>query len=199
MKSITSGAVRLYCQLGIFILFPGAAAWSSEDVVDYQRIEQAALTFFPEDTCVWAEVGFTHENTLTWAIQSPVQQGVQAEGKSTLIHLECSHGAYNFLSVWMIEQSDGELRPVSFPSPWLSRETTPPSVMGIGVTYILFNSGFDPDTRTITSYAMGRGMGGAHSAGAWVLRGNRFLLTNYEVDNTFDLVVNPVTVYSVGE
>ena len=56
------------------------------------------------------------------------------------------------------------------------------------------NSGYDEDTKTITSYSKWRGVGDASSAGTWIFRNGEFALVKYEVDASYDGEINPETV-----
>ena len=67
---------------------------------------------------------------------------------------------------------------------------------GYGTQLLLTNSEFDPDSMTITSHALWRGLGDAFSAGTWTFDEGQFVLIRYEVDAQYDGEANPETLVS---
>lgn len=114
---------------------------------------------------------------------------------ATLYKFFCSAGAYNANHVYYIERAyDGPI-PLSFATPdydvIYENDDYDGAVLDISVTgynaeLFLTNSEFDPDTMTITSHGLWRGLGDAFSAGTWVFDEGQFILKHYEVDGQYD-------------
>lgn len=117
-------------------------------------------------------------------------------GDAILYGFACSAGAYNVTTVWVIDVGDRAfgLAPVSFPEPVTSFEYADEEqtrlatyeMSGFTSANELFNATFDPQTLTMRSLGLSRGMGDAWSAGTWRFQDGRFVLERYEVDPTFD-------------
>lgn len=123
--------------------------------------------------------------------------------KATLIRFYCSRGAYNEVHVYYLADDIGELNELHFAQPELDiryenddHEGKVESVNVIGFTSAdgLVNSEFDPDTKTISSWAKWRGVGDASSVGKWIFRNGAFALVRFEVDASYDGEVEHQTV-----
>ena len=121
----------------------------------------------------------------------------------TLYRLSCGAGAYNLIDLWLVAAPDGPPEPAAFPVPLAepvyadeaSEVLERIDVTGFTAEPTLVNSSYDPETRTITSYSKWRGIGDAYESGTWRFDYGRFVLTDYEVDPTFDGEQTPVTVF----
>ncbi|WP_299343956.1 DUF1176 domain-containing protein [uncultured Maritalea sp.] len=86
---------------------------------------------------------------------------VHQVNNSTLLYMvPCSAGAYNFSYAFYRQSVDnGDISKLLFVDYWDS--------LGWTGTDVLFNAGFDPQTRILTSYYKGRGLGDCGTAGEW--------------------------------
>ncbi|MFO1494756.1 MAG: DUF1176 domain-containing protein [Lysobacterales bacterium] len=90
----------------------------------------------------------------------------------TLVQLSCSAGAYNFISRWYLVRRGETPLAISFPMP-VSGEGRPETELE------LVNAEFMPETGTISSYALGRGIGDCGSSASWTWDGEAFQLQSY--------------------
>ena len=119
------------------------------------------------------------------------------DSRATLYQLFCMAGAYNVVQAYVIKPEDGEMSLVTFAQPaykidyaegdetWTALKN-PPRVTGYSTTATLVNSGYDAETRLISSFAKWRGLGDAWSAGTWAFTGGEFVLQRYEIDPTYE-------------
>lgn len=123
--------------------------------------------------------------------------------KFKLMRFYCARGAYNEVHVYYLADDTGELNELHFAQPELDiryenddHEGKVESVNLIGFTSAdsLVNSEFDPDTKTISSWAKWRGVGDASSVGKWIFRNGTFTLVRFEVDASYDGEVEHQTV-----
>lgn len=84
----------------------------------------------------------------------------QVNNATLMFMLPCSAGAYNFSYAFYTQsvEYDGVTQ-LLFADFWDS--------LGWTGTDILFNAGYDPQTRTLTSYYKGRGLGDCGTSGEW--------------------------------
>lgn len=127
----------------------------------------------------------------------------EPERKARLFRFFCSAGAYNETHVYYLHEDIEGLRELQFATPELDIryenddfEGNVENIRTIGyfADGSLVNSGYDEDTKTITSYSKWRGVGDASSAGTWIFRNGEFALVKYEVDASYDGEINPETV-----
>lgn len=120
-----------------------------------------------------------------------------------LFRFFCERGAYNELHAYLLADSSGRVAPIEFATPELEiryedddseKKATDTRIIGFQTERLLINSGFDPQTFTITSYAKWRGVGDAFSAGSWLFRQGKFSLVKYDVDPSYNGEIDPVTV-----
>lgn len=129
----------------------------------------------------------------------------------TLIRIFCGAGAYNLMHSYYWQREYDGLQPLPFARPtfdiqYENEDTLDGAVLGITVTgfsgtTLLVNSEFDPQTLTITSHSLWRGLGDASSTGTWLFKDGEFVLRHFEVDASYDDEINPETIvnYSGGE
>jgi len=126
-----------------------------------------------------------------------------------LFRFFCYRGAYNEINVYlMTNEATGTIRPLAFSSPELDIEyedddSEKPAkdirIVGYQTENMLVNSGYDPQTMSITSYSKWRGLGDASSSGTWLFRQGQFTLVKFEVDPSYDGEIEPVTVLDYEE
>ena len=131
----------------------------------------------------------------------------QAAVKMTLHEIWCSSGAYNAITVYLLESEEGDVQTVSFAEPVFDvtyedddseKAVEALTVKGMGTTDNLINAIFDPETYSLTSYAKWRGIGDAFSSGTWRFIEGRFVLTNFEVDASYNGEQDPITAYDAS-
>ena len=123
-----------------------------------------------------------------------------------LFAFSCAMAAYNESNVFYLDDGVEGLRRLSFAEPSYaykyydteSAKLKSMKFMGFDSTDILTNASFDPKTNTFSSFAKWRGIGDASSGGTWRITDRAILLTDYEIDPTFDGEQNPVTVVKNG-
>lgn len=114
----------------------------------------------------------------------------------------CGRGAYNEGHVYIMANSLGDLRTLSFATPELDiryedterEKVESVTIIGYRAEQELVNSFYDEKTLSITSYAKWRGVGDASSTGLWILRDGEFSLTRYDVDASYDGEMNEETI-----
>lgn len=124
------------------------------------------------------------------------------ERTAHLFRFFCFSGAYNEIHVYYVADDEGALSPLHFAEPQYdvryageSDETVEAvTVTGFAATGQLVNSGYDPETRTITAHSLWRGMGDASSTGTWTFADGAFRLVRYEVDASYDGEINPQAI-----
>ena len=131
---------------------------------------------------------------------------------------------YNYWSVWMKEDTDGSLIPLTFAYPfyilsidpnktpdisgWLEGQEDPSELLGMSTTRLVCNPTVDEEKMTITTKCLGRGIGDYFSSGTWQYIGHKdygtdfdikedFLLIKFESDLMDDLEERPVTLFEV--
>lgn len=124
---------------------------------------------------------------------------------ATLYKFFCGSGAYNVNHMYYLETEYDGLAPVAFATPLFDvvyeNDDFEGAVLdmpltGYGTQLLLTNSEFDPETMTISSHALWRGIGDAFSAGTWTFRDGQFALIRYDVDAQYDGEVDPETLVS---
>lgn len=139
--------------------------------------------------------------TIAWRYHTAAED--EPDQKARLLRFFCGTGAYNESHVYYLWKEVEGLRQVQFATPELDiryenddHEGKVESMTIIGYTAQdqLVNSGYDDETRTITSLSKWRGVGDASSSGMWIFRDGAFTLVKYEVDPTYDGEINPETV-----
>lgn len=119
-----------------------------------------------------------------------------------LFRFACNRGAYNESHVFVIANDYEELSVASFAVPELDIRYADEEHKKVDAIYVkgataqveLVNSSFDPQTLTLSSHALWRGLGDAAAEGRWEFREGKFSLALYEVDASFDEEINPETV-----
>jgi hypothetical protein len=122
----------------------------------------------------------------------------------TLFRVWCMSGAYNVNHAFYVLTEFEGLMPLTFATPTFEAvygeggDIDAPlenlTLTGLGTSNFLVNSGFDPETLTVSSTSYWRGIGDASSAGIWVFEDGEFTLVRYEIDASYDGEVNPETV-----
>lgn len=160
--------------------------------------------------CETVEGGFVPEDAYTsWTFSyKPSWSEDAAEEEVTLIRVFCGAGAYNMQHAYYWVRDYEGLQPLALAEPTFEVEhenddidaaVTGLTVTGMGATTILVNSEFDPDSLTITSHSLWRGIGDASSTGIWVFEDGKFSLQQYHIDASYDGEVNPETVLDYFE
>ncbi len=122
----------------------------------------------------------------------------------TLFRVWCLAGAYNVNHAYYILTEFEGLLPLSFAVPTFDAKYGEAegvdgpleslTVTGLGTSNFLVNSEFDPQSLTITSHSLWRGVGDAASSGWWVFADGDFKLQQFDIDASYDGEVNPETV-----
>jgi hypothetical protein len=106
-----------------------------------------------------------------------------------IFELACSHGAYNFNSVYYVGSEYAGLELVQFVEPLVANKTY--KVTGYSTVNMVTNSGFEPKNSTLGFFAKGRGLGDCFTSGSYKFEGGRFVLKTYEVDGECDGKIKP--------
>lgn len=155
----------------------------------YGLEDSAAAEYFPNES--WE---------LSWETEYS-----DAPQTATLYKFFCGSGAYNVNHMYYLETEYDGLAPVAFATPLFDivyeNDDFEGAVLdmpltGYGTQLLLTNSEFDPETMTISSHSLWRGIGDAFSAGTWTFRDGQFALIRYDVDAQYDGEVDPETLVS---
>jgi len=112
-----------------------------------------------------------------------------------LYQLLCNTGAYNSSYIFLTKDGNG-YKLLAFAMPKLDYDYTdenftklkaPPKVIGYTATTELVDPDFDAETNSISMHAKWRGLGDASSSGVWKFVDGEFVLSEYDVDPTYDL------------
>lgn len=124
------------------------------------------------------------------------QQADEPDRKATLFQIFCGSGAYNIRSAFVLKlQDEAGFKLVGFPQPAVrieyedseqTRLKASPVVTGFISRFLLVNPKFEPETATVKSHTLWRGLGDAWDAGEWRLEDGDFALKRFEIDPTFD-------------
>ena len=133
-------------------------------------------------------------------------EGDNEVSKQVLFAFSCSMAAYNERNVFYLDDGVDGLRRLSFAQPdyaykYYDTESAKLKSMkftGFESSDILINASFDPKTNTFSSFGKWRGIGDASSGGTWRITDGAVLLTDYEIDPTFDGEQNSITVVKNG-
>ncbi|WP_417581828.1 DUF1176 domain-containing protein [Pelagibacterium sp.] len=122
---------------------------------------------------------------------------------TTLYKFFCGSGAYNVNHVYYLDTEFNGSMPVGFAAPTfdvvrendeLEAAVIEMPITGYASQLMLTNSEFNPETKTITSHALWRGIGDAFSAGTWSFHEGQFRLVRYDVDADYDGEIDPITL-----
>lgn len=107
----------------------------------------------------------------------------------------CGSGAYNVNHVYYLDAEFDGPHPLGFATPHFDvvyeNDDFDGAVVDIPLNgyesvFVLTNSEFDPETVTITSHALWRGIGDAFSGGTWRFLEGSFVLKSFDVDAQYD-------------
>ncbi len=117
----------------------------------------------------------------------------------------CNSGAYNFTHIYWIETDHEGLKPLSFPFPVFDVIREQPDnidsalkelrLTGWVADHQLVNTDFDPATLTFSHFNKGRGIGDISQSGLWVLGVKGARIVSFDVDESYDGEMNPITLY----
>ena len=136
-------------------------------------------------------------------------------GDTTFYSFGCVYGMYNYWSVWIKEEADGSLSPLTFAYPfyidgYVEGQEDPSQMIGMTTTRLLCNPTINVEKMTITTKCLGRGIGDYFSSGTWQYIGQTdyetdfdikedFLLIKFESDLIDDLKEKPIILYEVKD
>ena len=209
------------CRILFFILsiFFNFSITSAENISEdrYQQILKEAKVFYKgidryslgtNGDCVWDYHTFGSE----WF---NIRNQQYKFGDITFYSLGCVFGMYNYWSVWMKEEIDGSLIPLTFAYPfyidgYVEDQEDPSQMIGMTTTRLLCNPTVKEEKMTITTKCLGRGIGDYFSSGTWQYIGQKdyetdfdvkddFLLIKFESDLIDDMKEKPVILYEVKE
>lgn len=128
------------------------------------------------------------------------------DSKAVLFRFPCSMAAYNESAVYFLATREG-LFPVSFVQPDLaisyedtdSTKLKAMTVKSFSAVFELVNSDFNPTDKTIGTYSKWRGLGDASSNATYAFRDRRFVLTDFDVDPTYNEEMDPIAVIKDGK
>ena len=135
------------------------------------------------------------------------RDGDTADSKQVLFAFSCTMAAYNESNVLYLDDGVEGLRRLSFAEPYYdfkyfdtdSAKLKSMKFTGFGSTDTLTNASFDPKTNSFSSFSKWRGIGDAASSGTWQITDRAVLLTDYDIDPTFDGEQNPIAVVTKGQ
>lgn len=158
------------------------------------------------DTCEPVETAYDPDSTYeSWTFSYQPSWSVDADREEvTLIRIWCMAGAYNVTHAYYLTRPYEGLMPHAFAIPRfeatyesedsMNGALTDLTITGMNASNLLTNSEFDPDSLTITSHSLWRGVGDASSSGIWAFADGEFTLQQYDIDASYDGEVNPETV-----
>ena len=133
---------------------------------------------------------------------------------TTFYSLGCIYGMYNYWSVWLKEEENGDLSPLNFAYPlyingYVEGQVDPSQLIGITTTKLLCNPSVSESEMTIQTKCLGRGIGDYFSRGVWRYIGSKnskdvsygsksdFILIYFESDLMDDGEKKPVPLFQL--
>ena len=119
--------------------------------------------------------------------------------KTVIFEFFCDSGAYNARHIF-VRYDDGYFQQLAFSQPAVSvgYESDSPesavksiSVVGFEARLTVTNPVFNVETASIKETAFWRGIGDAASEGWWRFEGDRFVLSRFRIDASYDGEINP--------
>ncbi len=138
---------------------------------------------------------------------SPFQKDGSLQNDFVLFIFPCFYGAYNFSSVfYRFDMANDGISQLHFAVPEYEFEyldasnerTGPIRLTGFGTSNVLTNPYFDEKTNSLNSFARWRGLADASSSGRWQFENGKFVLRSFDVDATYDGMINPVRIFGKG-
>lgn len=159
--------------------------------------------------CEVPEGGFVPEDSFSsWTFSyTPSWGGADDAQDITLFRVFCGAGAYNIQHAYYWLRDYEGLQPLAFAAPTyeavyanddIDAGLESLTVTGMGAQTILVNSEFDPETLTVTSTSLWRGIGDVSSSGTWIFDDGEFRLDSFAIDASYDGEMNPETVVDYG-
>lgn len=155
----------------------------------------------PDFGGAFGETGEPESHTITFNYS--FDRADDPERTVRLFRFFCSRGAYNEGHLYFVADDTGEVEPLHFAEPELDiryadgkgeEVVEAIGIVGFSSKAQLINSGYDPETRTLSEVSRWRGLGDAFSAGRWMFRDGRFRLVHYAVDAAYDGESEPETI-----
>ena len=182
---------------------------AEEDSALIEKMLAQGQATYPGELCDWERVRSDPSQIAshTLAFRYDYQQEGEPDQTVQLYEMPCYYGAYNFSSIWFLENEYDGLVPLHFAEPELDvkyadEENTiveSIDIVGFSTATTLVNAFYDEAGQSISSFAKWRGVADASSTGTWTFRQGEFVLTQYEVDASYDGEINPVTVYDSSQ
>lgn len=117
------------------------------------------------------EVGTCLKESAMPAVSDMVMSA-RLDARTELWGVPCGAGAYNVSHNWYLTGPGGR-----DPRPAILAGTAGPGADPVMADNSTVNGGYDPKTRTLSTFAKGRGIGDCGSAQTWAWTGDRFVLT----------------------
>ena len=192
-------------------LFIYSYAENISDEKFYRILEEAKVLYKGIDQgrdCVW---DYHNAGSEYFNIRNQQHKFVD----KTFYSFGCVYGMYNYWSVWMKEDTDGSLQPLTFAYPFyvnsiMEGQEDPSLKLGMSTTRMLCNPTVDEEEMTITTKCLGRGVGDYFDSGIWKYIGSDghetdidikddFLLIKFESDGKDDGIIKPIILYEVSD
>ncbi len=182
-------------------------AWASDGAADNTSAARAwfsAATQYQCRTLDEIDALFQSEDEqypIRHVVDATDHQGnVKADkAKTVIFEFFCDSGAYNARHIFVSDE-DGFFQQLAFSQPAISVEyenDSPESavksvaVTGFVARMTVTNPEFDAETGKLKESAFWRGVGDAASEVWWDFRGDRFVLSRFRVDASYDGEINP--------
>jgi len=145
----------------------------------------------------------------SWVLEDPVKKHViEMKGSKnyTFYRVKCFIGAYTEVYVYVAENSNLEsgYEVIEFYAPEVEyvfsnedeQVLSSWELVGFSINGSLSNSDYDEETKTLSSYSAWRGPGDAFSSNTYTFIEGQWILTESNVDPTFDGEITPITVFT---
>ncbi len=192
---------------------PTEPPYGPEELVDTppESLPQViALTqaFVQRDRTICDDSLGIHPESLVTLPPSP--EASQDEAESVLASFVCGRGAYNLLTRWFSTSEIPFSVSHSFAEPEIEYELGPSpeegidgpveriGIVGWSTSDQLVNAGWDDERQALVTYNKWRGIGDAFSSATYRWNGRGFILSEFEVDPSFDGEQDPVTIFPVN-
>lgn len=193
MNKETLGNPKKQTMLLCSIILPLAIFTSQCAVAFAPATESDALTKAKQFNMYCNEELPPEVEKFTIEFNYPEEPATAPKHQTSYFIVSCAVGAYNSNSVLLVDDASEGLKAVSLALPLVQEKTK--KIIGWIADVVLPGMGYDPKTKTITSFAKGRGIGDLSQRATYIFVDGQIVLREFASDTTPDGKFNPRVIY----